>query len=162
MKRLNIRPLQFSSEKKLADEMLKALHDSEHTLNPNTANWKDISMSYLQHVQECINECEGVFLVAEIGKETVGFIFGYIDELDDSNFERGAGSDLYVSEGFVKPEYRKMGIYTALNSTFEKHFSHHNIRRIYRYTLVANTTMQRWLAQAGYQAVRMVYEKWKL
>ncbi|MBS1777104.1 MAG: GNAT family N-acetyltransferase [Bacteroidetes bacterium] len=116
MKPLNIRPLQFPEEIVLADEMLKALHTSEQTLNPNTAKWEDISTSYLQHVQECMNECEGIFLVAEIDKEAVGFIFGYIDEPDNSNFERGSGSDLYVSEGFVKPECRKMGIYTALRA----------------------------------------------
>ena len=52
--------------------------------------------------------------------KAIGFIFSYIDEKDDSNFELGDADDLYISEGYVKKEFRKNGIYTALNKAFEK------------------------------------------
>ena len=58
------------------------------------------------------------------------------------------------------PEYRRLGIYTALNQQFEKSYSSFKIRRILRYTLNVNTNMQHWLNKQGYTSVRIVYEKW--
>ncbi|ASW76046.1 hypothetical protein IQ37_08620 [Chryseobacterium piperi] len=109
---------------------------------------------------DCEEENDGTFLIAEVDGKAIGFLFGYIDEKDDSNFELGDADDLYVSEGYVKQEYRKHGIYTALNKAFETAYKDYNIRKIYRFTLCSNTTMQSWLAKQGYQPVRLLYEKW--
>lgn len=160
MHMIQIRPLDIITERETAATLLAALHDSEQALNTHTAAWKEIENQYLDYVAECIDEYDGLFLIAEAEGRTISFIFGYIETQDESNFEIGNGDDLYVSEGFVEPAYRKQGVYTLLNQAFEQHYRSFNLRRIFRYTLVNNEPMHYWLQKQGYQPIRVVYEKW--
>lgn len=155
-----IRKIAIKENLSIVDELVGELHLSEKEMNPNTADWPPIRENYLRFMSECEEENDGTFLIAETEGKVIGFIFGYIDEKDDSNFELGNADDLYVSEGYVKPEYRKLGIYSALNKAFEEAYVNQNIRRIYRFTLCNNNTMQSWLSKQGYKPVRLVYEKW--
>ncbi|KAB1230392.1 GNAT family N-acetyltransferase [Chryseobacterium viscerum] len=156
----SIRKIKIKENLPIVDELVGELHVSEKTLNDKTADWSQIRESYLRFMSECEEENEGTFLIAEIDGNAIGFLFGYIEERDDSNFELGEGDDLYVSEGYVKKEFRKQGIYSALNKAFEEEYEGYKIRKIYRYTLCTNDTMQSWLSSQGYQPVRLVYEKW--
>jgi GNAT superfamily N-acetyltransferase len=156
----SIRKIKISENLAIADELVGELHVSEKEMNDKTADWDQIRNHYLRFMKECQEENDGTFLIAEIDGRAIGFLFGYVDEKDDSNFELGDADDLYVSEGYVKKEYRKHGIYSALNKAFEENYKDYNIRKIYRYTLCNNDTMQQWLAGQGYQPVRLVYEKW--
>jgi ribosomal protein S18 acetylase RimI-like enzyme len=156
----SIRKIKINENLPIVDELVGELHISEKTMNDKTADWSQIRESYLRFMSECEEENEGTFLIAEIDGNAIGFLFGYIEERDDSNFELGEGDDLYVSEGYVKKEFRKQGIYSALNKAFEKEYEGYKIRKIYRYTLCTNDTMQSWLSSQGYQPVRLVYEKW--
>lgn len=157
----SIKKIKIAENLPIVDELVGELHVSEKEMNDKTADWSQIRENYLRFMAECEDENDGTFLIAEIDGKAIGFLFGYIDEKDDSNFELGEGDDLYVSEGYVKKEYRKQGIYSALNKAFEETYSDYKIRKIYRYTLFNNETMQRWLASQGYRPVRLVYEKWK-
>ncbi|NIF04157.1 GNAT family N-acetyltransferase [Chryseobacterium sp. Tr-659] len=156
----SIRKIKITEHLPIVDELVGELHVSEKEMNDKTAEWSQIKENYLRFMSECEEENDGRFLIAEIDGKAIGFLFGYIDEKDDSNFELGDEDDLYVSEGYVKKEYRKHGIYTALNKAFEESYADYKIRKIYRYTLCNNDIMQRWLASQGYQPVRLVYEKW--
>lgn len=156
----SIKKINIAENLPIVDELVGELHVSEKEMNDKTAEWSQIRDRYLQFMTECEDENDGTFLIAEIDGKAIGFLFGYIDEKDDSNFELGDGDDLYVSEGYVKKEYRKQGIYSALNKAFENSYSDYSIRKIYRFTLCNNDTMQRWLASQGYRPVRVVYEKW--
>ncbi len=160
MELFSIGKINLNRDLQIVDELVGELHESELQFNPRTAQWKDIREVYLQHIAECLDECSGSFFIAEQDNRAIGFIFGYVDDRDNSNFEIGDGDDLYVSEGYVKKEYRKMGVYTALNQVFEDHYKNITIRRIYRFTLTNNTVMQNWLAKQGYSPVRILYEKW--
>lgn len=156
----SIKKIKITENLPIVDELVGELHVSEKEKNDKTADWSDIREHYLQFMAECEEENDGTFLIAEIDGKAIGFLFGYLDERDNSNFELGEGDDLYVSEGYVKKEYRKQGIYTALNKAFENTYADYHIRKIYRFTLCNNDTMQRWLASQGYRPVRIVYEKW--
>lgn len=142
------------------DELVGALHLSELSLNTKTANWKDIKNEYLQYMMECEKEADGKFFVANRHDKAIGFIFGFVEYKDNSNFEVGEGDDLYISEGYVDAAYRNIGIYEKLNNAFVESYSKKPIRRIIRYTLSNNKTMQHWLVNKGFSAVRLVYEKW--
>lgn len=157
---LVLEQIQIEKNLELVDEFLSDLHDAELLLNPNTALWKNIRKDYLQHMIECEKEADGKFFVARYNNLPVGFIFGFIEEKDNSNFEIGDGDDLYISEGYVKPAFRNKGIYSKLNDTFVESYSKNKLRRVIRYTLVNNIQMQNWLKQKGFSAVRLVYEKW--
>ncbi|RQO29875.1 hypothetical protein DBR32_14960 [Taibaiella sp. KBW10] len=160
MEHITIRSINIAEHRDIADELVGALHESELELNPRTAHWPMIRKHYLNFLQECQETCQGTFLLAEDRGVAIGFLFGYVVEQEDSNFEIGDDNDLYVSEGYVKPDYRKQGIYTLLNQTFETRYKDFPIRKIYRYTLYNNDKMQHWLSKQGYKPIRLVYEKW--
>ena len=157
----SVRKIAIADNLPVIEPLMDALHESERTMNPHTSQWDSIREKYIRYMLDVERENHAAFVVAEKGKEVVGFIFGYVEEPDESDFEEGEGLDLYVSEGYVKENYRKQGIYTALNLFLEEYYKSFPFRRIYRYTLLKNTTMQQWLDSQGYQPVRMVYEKWK-
>jgi len=156
----SIRKIKITENLPIVDKLVGELHVSEKELNSKTADWSTIRDNYLRFMAECEKDNDGTFLIAEIDGKAIGFLFGYVEEKDDSNFELGDADDLYVSEGYVKQEYRKQGIYSALNKAFEEAYRNHNIRKISRFTLCNNHTMQSWLSGQGYQPVRLLYEKW--
>jgi ribosomal protein S18 acetylase RimI-like enzyme len=99
-------------------------------------------------------------LVAYSGTIAVGFILGYIEVPDDSRIEIDTGKELYVSDGYVVPQYRKQGIYKKMNELLEQKYAAKGVRRITRFTLVNNEPMKKFLGSSGYKPTRILYEKW--
>jgi len=160
MNEIVIRPVLIKNEFGLISNMMAGLHANEQLLNPNTAPWPDVESSYMRHVIETQQECAGVCLVAYVGDVAAGFIFGYLEEQDDSRIEIDTGDMLYVSDGYVYDTYRRMGIYRKLNEALEQHYTAGGGRRITRFTLTNNVAMQRFLESEGYKVTRLLYEKW--
>ncbi len=140
--------------------MMEGLHANERSLHSRTALWKDIEQSYMRHITEMQEDCEGLFLIAYVGGVPAGFIFGYTEEDDDSRIEEYVGKLLYVSDGFVYPEYRRLGIYHQLNHHLEKQFTDMGVKRICRYALANNNNMRALLEKESYTLTRVLYEKW--
>ncbi|MFB6455022.1 GNAT family N-acetyltransferase [Chitinophaga sp. Hz27] len=145
---------------KIMADMLHQLHLSEKEYFPATAAWEDIADNYMQHVIEMQEEYEGTCIVAWDRDKPVGFIFAYLEYPDESRIEDYTGDTLYVSDGYVAPDYRQMGIYRSMNEDLENKYIAQGIRRMVRYTLTNNKRMQAFLTSKNYTAVRLVYEKW--
>lgn len=160
MPNIEIRHVIIREHYAVINEMMRALHVSEKELFDKTADWSDIGESYMRHVIECQEDYDGSFLMAYVDGAPAGFTFGYADEEGDERIEDYKGQDLYVSDGYIKPEYRRLGIYKQLNAALERLYIDKGIRRILRYTLSSNTRMQRFLESQGFQPVRIFYEKW--
>jgi ribosomal protein S18 acetylase RimI-like enzyme len=157
---VNIKSIRVKEHYELVEKMMRGLHDSEKELFNKAEQWDNIRESYMRHVISCQEENEGAFLVAYIDNKPAGFIFGYIEEQDDSRIEVYIGDELYVSDGYVDPQYRKIGIYRKLNAALEDIYIAKGVRRITRFTLTSNTRMQKLLESEGYSATRIIYEKW--
>jgi ribosomal protein S18 acetylase RimI-like enzyme len=138
-------------------DMMRGLHENERDIHSKTALWEEIKYSYMRHVINMQEESRGVCLVAYKDDVALGFIFGYAEEPDDSRIEEYTGKELYVSDGYVYPEYRKQGIYKLLNSQLEKHFTEMGVKRITRFTLHDNKTMRRLLEKEGYTITRLLF-----
>ena len=160
MDTIEIRTIDIAANYDLVSAMMRGLHENEKELNPQTADWDEIETSYMRHCITMQEDCEGICLVAYVNNVPAGFIFGYIEEDDDSRFELYTGRVLYVADGYVAPDSRRMGIYRMLNSKLEGHFTATGVRRITRMTMVNNTGMRGLLEQDGYVATRILYEKW--
>ncbi len=160
MAEMVIKPVLIENEYGLISNMMAGLHANEQQLNPNTAPWPEIESAYMRHVIETQEECSGVCLVAFVDGSPAGFIFGYLEEQDDSRIEVDTGDILYVSDGYVHEAYRRLGIYRKLNDVLEEHYTADGVRRITRFTLAANIAMQRFLESEGYKVTRFLYEKW--
>jgi len=140
--------------------MMHELHLHEHTLFDKTAAWTDIETSYMRHVIAMQDECEGTCLVAYLQGTPVGFIFGYIEDQDDSRIEVYQGKELYVSDGYISKEARGKGIYRKLNKELERIYTENGVGRICRFTLINNTRARGFLDSEGYVVTRLLYEKW--
>ncbi len=140
--------------------MMRLLHENEYRLFDKTAQWADIEANYMKHVVAMQKDCDGLCLMAMHGETPVGFIFGYLEEQDDSRIETYTGKQLYVSDGFVMPDYRHRGIYRQMNALLEQHYTDMGVKRFLRFTHIRNTGMRSLLEADGYFVSRLLYEKW--
>ncbi|MFI5195695.1 MAG: GNAT family N-acetyltransferase [Chitinophagales bacterium] len=153
-------PVKITDHYEVISGMMHKLHLHEQVLFNKTAEWVDIEAGYMRHITKMQDECEGLFLMAYVDKVPAGFIFGYLDEQDDSRIEIHEGKELYISDGYVAKEFRSHGIYHKLNDQLEQHFIAKGIKRIIRFTLINNTPMRRFLEREEYMVTRLLYEKW--
>ena len=157
---VEIVPVLISEQYEVISGLMHLLHLHEHSLHEKTARWANIEISYMRHVIKMQQESDGLCLLAYVNNTPVGFIFGYVEEQDDSRIEIHLGKELYISDGFVMEEYRRMGIYSMLNGMLEQHYIDKGIKRIIRFTLVNNTGMREFLEGEEYVVTRLLYEKW--
>jgi ribosomal protein S18 acetylase RimI-like enzyme len=157
---LEIKAIRVKDHYDTVYNMMLELHHSEQEMFDKAASWQDIGKNYMQHVIAAQEENDGTFLIAYIADQPAGFIFGYTEEQDDSRIEIYTGTELYISDGFVHPTYRRQGIYKQLNDKIEALYIHKGIRRISRFTLATNNRMQAFLSGSGYRPTRVIYEKW--
>lgn len=155
-----ITSVQIADHFEVISQLMHELHVHEHSLFDKTAAWADIETSYMRHVISTQEQNEGLCLIAYVNGLPAGFIFGYAEEQDDSRIEIHEGKEVYVSDGFVKEEYRRMGIYRMLNDQLEKHYVDKGIKRFLRFTLINNTRMRQFLESEEYVVTRLLYEKW--
>jgi GNAT superfamily N-acetyltransferase len=142
------------------DVLMAGLHQSERELFDKTAPWPEIRANYLEHLIEMQEAYEGTCLIAYTEGKAIGFIFGYVEEQDNSRIEVYTGRELYISDGYVQPAYRRKGVYTRLNAAIEKKYVDAGVKRITRFTLVNNEPMKQFMADQGYQVTRVLFEKW--
>ena len=158
---ISITPIIIREHYDVISEMMLGLHESERELFDQTDEWPNIRENYMRHVMQMQEGSDGTCIVAYVDGMPAGFVFGYIDEEDeDSRIETYAGKDLYISDGYVAPAYRRMGLYKMMNAALEQIYIARGVRRILRFTLSANVRMQHFLEGEGYTAVRYLYEKW--
>jgi len=157
---LEIKAISIAAHYDEISAMMRELHKHEHSLFDKTAAWKDIETGYMRHVIHMQENSDGRCLVAYINDTAIGFIFGYIEEQDDSRIEVYEGKELYVSDGYMAEAYRRQGIYRQLNKELEAWYIKKGVKRITRYTQIKNTCMQQLLGKEGYITTRVLYEKW--
>lgn len=158
--KIEIRPIAIEDNYDVVSKMMRKLHEHEYILFDKTASWNDIEVSYMRHCITMQKECDGLFLMAYVNDQPAGFIFGYVEEQDDSRIEIHEGKELYVSDGYVYDEFRRKGLYTTLNNALEKHYIDKGIKRIIRFTRVNNARMREFMEKEGYFVSRLLYEKW--
>ncbi|MCW3105865.1 MAG: hypothetical protein JWQ09_371 [Segetibacter sp.] len=160
MESIEIKEVIIREQQAVISLLMQGLQQSEFNYFDKSTPWNEIEINYLQHLISMQEECEGTCLIAYNGSVAVGFIFGYVEEPDDSRIEINTGKELYVSDGYVLPGYRKQGIYKKMNELLEEKYIKKGVRRITRFTLVNNEPMKKFLANAGYKPTRILFEKW--
>ena len=160
MDAIEIKEVSIREHQPIIDELMRGLHQSEYQLFDKTASWDEIKTNYMQHIITMQEESEGTCLVAFENNKAVGFIFGYLEEQDDSRIEIYTGKELYVSDGYVVPTNRRQGIYRRMNTLLEQKYIKMGVKRITRFTLSNNEPMKKFMAASGYRATRILFEKW--
>ncbi len=155
-----IKPIFIRENQSIINNFLESLHVNEHRLFEKTAPWSEIGKNYMAHLMDMQENFDGLCLLTMVGNQPAGFIFGYLDEPDESRIEVYTGKELYISDGYVSPQFRRMGLYRAMNHHLEQHYKELGIKRMSRFTLSNNTEMQRFLESENYAVTRLLYEKW--
>ena len=157
---ITIESINIADHFQSVSQLMKLLHENEREMFDKTALCVDIEQNYMRHCIAMQKDCEGTFLMAYVEAEAVGFIFGYIEEQDDSRTETYTGRELYISDGFVLDTYRRLGIYKQMNELIESIYIAKGIKRITRFVQCQNEKMHKLLLGQGYMATRILYEKW--
>ncbi|MES2704687.1 MAG: GNAT family N-acetyltransferase [Bacteroidota bacterium] len=160
MDSIEIKQVSIRDSYEVMSQMMRKLHEHEFQLFDKTASWDDIEESYMRHIIAQQEENEGLCLVAYVDAEPAGFIFGYVEEQDDSRIEIYKGRELYVSDGYIYEDHRRKGIYSKLNRALEDHYVGKDVKRIVRFTRVNNVRMRDFMEKEGYMVTRLLYEKW--
>ncbi len=113
------------------------LQETERAISEFCLPGKDIGESYLDHLLKLNEENSGTLLVAKIGAVVVGFI-GCRIEVDDSiTTTNDINVYGYISDAWTHPEYRKQGIFKALNSAAENYFKQFPYIKIIKLNVLA-------------------------
>lgn len=117
-------------------EILKIMNEvPDINLSETPFEWDDIKWY--------TNNDEGVFYLAQIGKEKVGILYG---------IREGVCGCLYYL--VVKSQYRKMGIASELVNKFVKQVKDWNLDSIY--TLSTNEYVTKFISKRGFREGRKV------
>lgn len=157
---ITIEEIIISRHYDLIESFMRPLHEHEKELFDKTDDWDNIRDTYMRYVIEAQEENNGTCLVAYADGVPAGFISGYAEEPEDYRIEIYTGPEFYVSDGYIKPEYRRMGIYRLLNAHIEKIYLDRGIKRLTRFTHANNHRMRAFLESEGYVGTRVLYEKW--
>jgi len=160
MEEIEIKEVSIREQYEVISEFMRGLHESERGYFDKTAPWPEIANNYMKHVMSMQEEAEGTCLIAYNNGRPVGFIFAYVEEQNDSRIEIYTGKELYVSDGYVHPNFRGKGIYRKMNTMLENKYIPQGVKRITRFTLVNNEPMKSFLNAEGYKPTRILFERW--
>ncbi len=81
---------------------------------------EEVCQSYISELRTELNRNRGVLLIAETNDQFIGFLTGYVEQAGDilvaPEFDRSA----YISDIFVHPNSRRLGVARTLICEFEE------------------------------------------
>ncbi|MEM9046484.1 MAG: GNAT family N-acetyltransferase [Pseudomonadota bacterium] len=130
---------------------LAALQDFERETEPNRIPGHDMAEKHLEALEDWVNQhYAGGNVIAEVGGKPVGWalfavatVHGFM--VPEEHRLVGQLSDLWV-----EPEYRKLGIASALIAEAERRFKEAGIRRIHIAAITSNERAIRLYETLGY------------
>ncbi len=155
-KDITIRPYESKNDK---DQVLKCiidLQEHERAVEPSKLPGKDVADDYLAYIVFECKEKNGEIFVADNAGEILGFSCVWIDEDDDPTVSKE--SLAYLSDLYVKPEFRRQGIATKLMQARKQYALDRGIRKIRVCTLAKNIGIQETLKSQGFTPHEITWE----
>jgi ribosomal protein S18 acetylase RimI-like enzyme len=158
LQRVTIRPY-TATDADVLRAMIAKVREYEISIDPTCRPWEPMADDYFDFLVAKITKPSGRCLIAELDGEIIGFSSGYEDHIDEIFLKDEEKIFAYISDTYVKPEYRRHGLALALNSMMEQYFTARGVRKVRRVVLAANAAINGVLGQAGYSPYEIVYEK---
>ena len=155
---IEIRPVRADDRATLLG-FLVAFQDYERGLNPKLRPGAEVAEIQLAKLEGDIAAHDGVLLMAERGGEAVGFVCCYVGHDHDMMLEEQARPYGYLSDVFVSPGHRGLGIGAALMAAAEKHLAGLGFSRVRLSVMAANAGARAVYEKRGYRAYDVLYEK---
>ncbi len=133
------------------------LQETERALTDTKRPGQEIAAAYLADILKSTKEKQGVIFVAHAEGKVAGFISCWVLHEDNITETVTYG---YISDTCVMPEYRRLGIYKALNLLVEKHFAQFpEVSRIRICVLNDNEPALLAYEKTGYKKFEIILEK---
>ncbi len=131
------------------EAFVAAIQDHERELVPELRPAAEIAASYAAQIVAQATNRGGVLLLAKDGDEAIGFACAWIDSDDDPLLAVEHRAHAYVSDLFVRPEWRGRGIGQRLLGEIERLMAARGCKRLCITAKAANLTALRFYNAAG-------------
>lgn len=140
---------------------MAALQDYERGLHSDRSDGAGMASDHLAYLEQLVAEQEGFILVAESGDGLVGLLVALVETLDprDRHIVESKRRYGWVTDLFVRPERRGLGLGTRLLEVAEERFREQGLNRVMISMLAANDLAARTYNKAGYRAYEVTLEK---
>lgn len=128
------------------------LQDHERQIEANRRPGSEMAAGHLDYLLGLVAEQDGFVLVAERGRQAVGFLVGIVEQIDagDLHIVESQRRYGYVSDLFVAPAARGLGLGDALLDEAERRFRAKGLPTMMISYLEANEPARRLYARAGF------------
>ena len=133
--------------------------DAEREILPIRRQGGLVAVPYAHHICSQCTKADGALFIAALAKAPIGFIAGWPSEDEDDLLEEEARIHGYVSDIYVLPNWRRMGVAEKLLAKLEAHFRNLNITRLRIGGLTKNETATALYQNCGFRAHETVFEK---
>ncbi len=136
------------------------IQDHERELgSANRRQGGAIAVPYAHHVCSRTAMDGGILLMACMSDAPVGFISAWPDRDDDPLIEPSAREHAVISDVFVLPNWRRMGVAQQLLLQTEQHFRQRGIARLRIGAASLNSPASSFYSGSGFKPSEIVYEK---
>ena len=135
------------------------LQELERALSDTRLPGSKIAVPYLAMLRRRASRAGGMFLVAECDGDFVGFAAGWIEQGDTIAQTKESGVFGYVSDVYVVPARRGLGIAQILLAAAEQHFAALGMKRMRVFSLAGNVAAHAAYRRAGFAHWETVFDK---
>lgn len=135
------------------------LQELERALSDTRLPGSKIAVPYLAMLRRRAGRPGGMFLVAECDGDFVGFAAGWIEQGDTIAQTRESGVYGYVSDVYVVPAKRGLGIASILLEASERHFADLGMKRLRLFSLSTNVAAHAAYRRAGFAPWETLFDK---
>lgn len=141
-------------------EAIIDLQEFERSLADTRRPGSEIAEPYFEQIRHEVAEKSGAWYVAKVDGVFAGHISCWVEH-DDQVAETVASNIYgYISDAYVRPEFRGMGVFPALNAKVEEFFrGQKGIELVRLNTLALNARAIRAYEKAGYAPEEVILVK---
>lgn len=140
-------------------EFVAAIQEHERAVAPDLKPGDEIGPGYAEMLLRAVADRNGLILLAREREGAVGFVCAWIDADDDPLLRDDARAHAYVSDLYVRDEWRRNGVGRMLLHAIEAAMRERGCRRIRICSKAGNLAALQCYAALGYEPYEVILSK---
>lgn len=150
-----------AADRSVLVRFMAALNDKEVALSPDRAPGHEMAEGHVAFLLKEVDRRGGFTLIAEVDEKAAAFLLAYVNSVDEGDIHllepfRRAGE---VSDIFVDPAYRRLGLARALIEEAERRFRSMGLVRMEIRFLESNEAAENTYRAAGFGEHERIFTK---